>query len=343
MTPSTSRCLTYLLLLVPPLVISFYLLVSFPTPPSPLPLPVFLGLRSLLPDSRAREIYSDNWAGEEHYADFPMGRTRYWLAGPESGKKIVLIHGLFVPALVWAPLVPQLVKARHRVLLYDLYGPWLALLLQHVGWPRARLVGVSMGGAIAAAFVATFPNLVENVVVLVACAGLVEDPGLMHELVRLQSGYLPGFNRAVSSSLRTGPITDMRWAFESSAWEGRRVLVVHGTADHAVPPAHAPRIKALIEGCAATGDNSTATSASTLNASDFAHLAYRITLGGLLPLGRLPESAAGAHWEGFPGRHRARGPSGCGSPPTMVIPLYYGVVNLSDVETRDSDGRWLVT
>ncbi|KAJ7142813.1 alpha beta-hydrolase, partial [Mycena epipterygia] len=244
-----------------------------------------------------------------------MGRTYYWLAGPESGKKIVLIHGLSIPALVWAPLVPQLVKAGHRVLLYDLYGrgysdapagaaydaqlyvTQLALLLQHVGWPRTRLVGVSMGGAIAAAFVATFPNLVENDVVLVACAGLVEssdlsrtskvmsspmvqmltanplvyaylrrlaeerssavalpdpsvmqDPGLMHELVRLQSAYLPGFNRAVSASLRAGPVTGMRWAFESNAWEGRRVLVVHGTADHTVPPAHAPRIKALIEG-----------------------------------------------------------------------------------------------
>ncbi|KAJ7142784.1 Alpha/Beta hydrolase protein, partial [Mycena epipterygia] len=196
--------------------------------------------------------------------------------------------------LVWAPLVPQLVKAGHCVLLYDLYGrgysdapagtaydaqlyvTQLAPLLQHVGWPRARLVDVSMGRAIAAAFVATFPNLVENDVVLVACSGLSEmltanplvyvrtphcisriliqlpqayipplprgraqfsgglpdpsvmqDPGLMHELVRLQSAYLPGFNRTVSASLHAGPVTGMRWAFESSAWERRRVLVVH--------------------------------------------------------------------------------------------------------------------
>ncbi|KAJ7182212.1 Alpha/Beta hydrolase protein [Mycena crocata] len=308
MPPSASRCLTYLLLLVPPLVISFYLLASFPNPPGRLPVPVFPGLASLPSDSRAREIYPENWAGEGGYAEFPMGRTRYWLAGPGNGKKIVLIHGLSVPALVWAPIAPQLAEAGYRVLLYDLYGrgysdapsgaaydaqlyvTQVALLMQHVGWLRARVVGVSMGGAIAAAFVATFPNLVESEVVLLSSAGLVEssdlsrtskvmsspfvqmltanpliyaylrrlaskpdtthDPSssLMHELVRLQSAHLPGFNRAVSSSLRAGPVTGMRWAFESSGWEGLRVLLLHGTEDRTVPPAHSPRIKALIQG-----------------------------------------------------------------------------------------------
>ncbi|KAJ6529517.1 Alpha/Beta hydrolase protein [Mycena vulgaris] len=306
MAPSAPRCLTYLLLLVPPLVISFYLLASFPTPPPRLPLPVFPGLASLPLESRARQIYPEDWAGEGRYAEFPLGRTGYWLAGPESGKKIVLIHGLSVPALVWAPLVPQLVEAGHRVLLYDLYGrgysdapaaatydaslyvTQLALLLQHVGWPRTRLMGVSMGGGIAAAFVATFPDLVENEVVLVASAGLVEssdlsrtakvmsspivqaltanpliyaylrrlaskpdhihttEDALVHELVRLQSAHLPGFNRAVSSSLRAGPVTGLRWAFESRAWEGRRVLVVHGTADQTVPPAHSSQLKTVL-------------------------------------------------------------------------------------------------
>ncbi|KAJ7142796.1 hypothetical protein C8R44DRAFT_866090 [Mycena epipterygia] len=75
---------------------------------------------------------------------------------------------------------------------------------------------------------------------------VMQDPGVMHELVRLQSAYLPGFNCAVSSSLRAG------------ARHGHA-----GTADHTVPPAHAPRIKALIEGCATSGDNATSTSAST--------------------------------------------------------------------------------
>ncbi|KAJ7458233.1 Alpha/Beta hydrolase protein [Mycena latifolia] len=231
-------------------------------------------------------------------------------AGNSAVASIVLIHGLSVPALVWAPLLPQLVAAGHRVLLYDLYGrgysdapsttydaqlyvTQLALLLQHVGWARARVVGVSMGGGIAAAFVATFPDLVEDEVVLIASGGLLEssdlsrtskvmsspvvqaltanplvyaylrrlaarpDPsdtphagaGPAHELVRLQSAYLRGFNRAVSSSLRAGPVSGLRWAFEKAdAWAGRRVLIVHGTHDTTVPPAHVPRIRALLEG-----------------------------------------------------------------------------------------------
>ncbi|KAJ6556299.1 Alpha/Beta hydrolase protein [Mycena capillaripes] len=104
-------------------------------------------------------------------------------------REIILIHGLSVPALVWGPLVAPLVVTEHRVLVYDWYGPGysaapvaasydaqlyvtqLALLLQHVGWTRTRLAGVSMGGAIAAAFVESFPMLAE------ACA--ISSPPLV--------------------------------------------------------------------------------------------------------------------------------------------------------------------
>lgn len=73
----TSVLLTYLLLLVPPLAVStFYLLVSFPTPPRRLPVAVFPGLASLPPESRAREIYAEDWISNGKYAEFPMGRVR---------------------------------------------------------------------------------------------------------------------------------------------------------------------------------------------------------------------------------------------------------------------------
>ncbi|KAJ7614489.1 Alpha/Beta hydrolase protein, partial [Roridomyces roridus] len=230
-----------------------------------------------------------------HYVDLPMGRTRYWLVGPESGSKVVLIHGLSVPAFVWEPLIPQLRAAGNRVLVYDLYGRGYsdapaAGVVYDPHLYRTRLVGYSMGGAITAAFVATFPRLVEDDIVLIASAGLVESSDLprtakvmsspivqlltanpiikaylrrlatsrsspssesagvntLAELVRLQSAHLPGFNRAVSSSLRSGPVRGMSWAFESEGWRGRRVLVVHGTQDNTVPSAHAARIRGLI-------------------------------------------------------------------------------------------------
>ncbi|KAJ6530504.1 hypothetical protein DFH09DRAFT_1285036 [Mycena vulgaris] len=101
---------------------------------------------------------------------------------------IVLIHGLSVPALVWASLPAagrrgppraSVRLVRTRVLGCAGGGDVTQLaLLQHVGWPRTRLMGVSIGGAIAAAFVATFPDLMENEVVLVASAGLVKSSDL---------------------------------------------------------------------------------------------------------------------------------------------------------------------
>ncbi|KAJ7613430.1 hypothetical protein FB45DRAFT_266889 [Roridomyces roridus] len=172
---------------------------------------------------------------------------------------------------------------------------------------HTRLVGYSMGGAITAAFVATFPRLLEDDVVLIASAGLVESGDLprtakvmsspivqlltanpiikaylrrlatsrsspssesagvntLAELVRLQSAHLPGFNHAVSSSLRSGPVRGMSWAFENEGWRGRRVLVVHGTQDNTVPSAHAARIRGLIVEAGASNSSSSLPSSSS--------------------------------------------------------------------------------
>lgn len=91
-----------------------------------------------------------------------------------------MIHGLSVPAIIWKDVAPQLAMQGFRILLYgspqpvtlihnfndfanflDLYGrgysdapqitydnplytTQLALLMQHVGWSNADIVGVSM-------------------------------------------------------------------------------------------------------------------------------------------------------------------------------------------------------
>ncbi|KAJ7099876.1 Alpha/Beta hydrolase protein [Mycena crocata] len=288
--------LKYLPLLVPPLLVASYVLRSLPIS-NRLPKPADPGLASLPLNSRARVVYSEDWIEGGAYAELPKGRVRYWVVGPDSGKKIALIHGLNIPALVYGRLVPILVEAGYRVLLYDLYGrgysdaplnttfdtelyvTQLALLLQHLRWERTRLVGFSMGGAIAAAFVATFPALVEPDVVVIASAGAGESPMLattfrnmpfvqwltmrrvlartlkvrpsgqtpLQELVRLQAARLRGYARAVISSLHDGPITRMRWAFTSERWEFRRVLLVHGLEDIVVPPSASSRLRSLLE------------------------------------------------------------------------------------------------
>ncbi|KAH8108010.1 Alpha/Beta hydrolase protein [Cristinia sonorae] len=104
-----------------------------------------------------------------------------------------MIHGVSAPSLVFKHIVEELVKAGFRVLLYDIYGrgyseapkytlstedyaTQLALLMQHIAWSSTYVVGLSMGGGIASAFVATFPHLVNSKIVLIASAGLL-DPG----------------------------------------------------------------------------------------------------------------------------------------------------------------------
>ncbi|KAK6978180.1 Alpha/Beta hydrolase protein [Favolaschia claudopus] len=254
-------------------------LSASPPPSNRLPTPTDPGLASLPPDSRAREIYPEDWVKGGKYVQLPMGRVRYWLVGPPNGKKITLIHGLSLPSFVFQHLIPILTAANYQVLVYDLYGrgysdapratPYdaklyvtqLALLLQHIGWVKTHLLGFSMGGAIAASFVAAFPELVERDVVLVASVGVWGPmpqmkyrhfPGVerrtirsmfgnskptnpLEEIVQQQYKHLPGFGHAVVSSLLEGPVSTSKWAFECEAWRGRRVLLVHGTEDDVVP------------------------------------------------------------------------------------------------------------
>ncbi|KAF7314840.1 AB hydrolase-1 domain-containing protein [Mycena kentingensis (nom. inval.)] len=332
--------LTYLLFLLPPVLLGIYfLLLAAPPPIPPLPLAVHPGLDSLPASIGVDTVYPENWLSEGGWAVFPFGRTRYWIHGPEDGTRVVCIHGLSVPAPIYAPLLPHIQSAnntgagKYRVLVYDLpargyssalppftnhdaaiYTTHLALLLQHVGWKSVHaVVGLSMGGAIAAAFTASFPNLVDadGAVILLASGGLLEardlprtaklvaspvvqtflthigiplyatytrfvkphdaselatfagtfdlrdvarlpreyvDPKPLGALVRVQAAHLLGFNAAISSSLRVGPVRGMSWAFQSLAETDRRVLIVHGTADMTVPPTHAARIAELVRG-----------------------------------------------------------------------------------------------
>ncbi|KAF9265873.1 alpha/beta-hydrolase [Marasmius fiardii PR-910] len=296
------HCLSYALLILPPLLLTGYFLVSFPHPPESLQ--IHPGLASLSKESKSWSIYPEDFYEGGNYVRLPFGRVRYWLFGPEDGQKIVLIHGLSIPGFVWRDVAPGLAKRGLRVMVYDLYGrgysdapqttydtrlyiTQLALLMQHVKWDKAVVAGLSMGGAVAAAFTANFPHLVEDRAILISSAGLIQssdlprtakvislpivqaissslivqrfikhrmaspnDPSLpvnpLHEIVRLQSAHLPGYNAALSSSLRDGPIRGEENSFKNDVWRGRRVLIIHGTADNTVPYRYASRIQSLL-------------------------------------------------------------------------------------------------
>jgi len=80
------HCLTFSFLLIPPLIFATYLLVAFPNPPEALN--IFPSFASLPPNSKAREIYPEDFYESGSYTNSPYGRTRYWLLGPENGKKV---------------------------------------------------------------------------------------------------------------------------------------------------------------------------------------------------------------------------------------------------------------
>ncbi|QRV93890.1 alpha/beta hydrolase family protein [Ceratobasidium sp. AG-Ba] len=170
-----------------------------PTKPKPYPsldtLVTTKGSRITELKKRAQEIYPPDIHGHGHSIDLPKGRVKYWLIGPEDGKRVVLIHGLSIPSPIWKPVASRLAQAGFRVLLFDLYGrgyseapdsrttPYnaelyvtqVALLMHAIGWRRARIVGLSMGGGITAAFASQFPWLVESNVGFIASAGVMEE------------------------------------------------------------------------------------------------------------------------------------------------------------------------
>ncbi|MGC3000304.1 alpha/beta fold hydrolase [Streptomyces sp. G35A] len=102
-----------------------------------------------------------------------------------SGDPVVLLHSGFVDHRVWEAQIPAL-AAHHRVIAPDVRGHgasanasvpfrWaddLAGLLRHVDAGPAVLVGLSMGGAIAADTVLEYPELVRAVVI---CSAATSD------------------------------------------------------------------------------------------------------------------------------------------------------------------------
>ncbi|KDQ63984.1 hypothetical protein JAAARDRAFT_27662 [Jaapia argillacea MUCL 33604] len=294
---TTYQCLTFTLLVIPSVLFTAYFFAQFPSPPAPTL--IHPSLASLGSDSRACAIYPEDFYQGGSYVNLPYGKVRYWLFGPENGKKIVFIHGFSIPAIIWKDVAPVMASRGYRVLLFDLYGrgyseapqttydaslytTQLALLMQHIKWDKAYIAGVSMGGAIAAEFTATFPHLVEDKVALICSAGLIDSADLsktmrfmssplvqslassspfrlylrklanstsenpIAELVRIQSAHLPGYNPALASSLRHGPIRGARQAVVELGKSGRGVLLVWGTADNTVPYKYASQFTSLL-------------------------------------------------------------------------------------------------
>jgi pimeloyl-ACP methyl ester carboxylesterase len=158
-------------------------------------LPFLIESRRMPMDDAARRI------APGRFTTLSRGVTHYQWLGAARGPVAVCVHGLTTPSFVWGPVAQGLGALGFRVLVYDLYGrgysdrpggpqdaPFfvaqLADLLEDQGVEDdITLVGYSMGGAIAAAFAATYPSMLRQLV-LIAPAGMGHDLGPVAKMIK---------------------------------------------------------------------------------------------------------------------------------------------------------------
>lgn len=122
------------------------------------------------------------------------GVTHYDVAGPDSGGRVMLVHGFSVPYYIWDSTAQALSAAGFRVARYDTYGrgysdrperPYtfdlfdrqLQQLLDSLDWrDSVNLIGLSFGGPVVANFTGRHPERVRTLTLIDPAAGT--DRGL---------------------------------------------------------------------------------------------------------------------------------------------------------------------
>lgn len=222
------------------------------------------------------------------------GVTGYTLGGAEDAPWVVLIHGYSVPSPQWAAAAAALQAAGYRTLYYDLYGRgWsdrpagdydlaryerqLTELLNVLGAPpQVKLVGLSLGGLIAAHYAVVNPQKVAGLALVAPFNAVPDipdvinwpligtavahalyfprqaklqmnsfaDPALAEQYMPLFTEQLPyrGFRRAILSTLRTTILQDPLPTYLELGAQGRDIPLIWGAEDRVVPIAQAPRL-----------------------------------------------------------------------------------------------------
>lgn len=159
--------------------------------------PVAASLSDLyLVDERAVPKLPAGW--QAGYVKEPIFNGRLFVveAGQQHARTVILVHGLGQNGWRdWRPIMPVLAEQFHVIAL-DLpgfgysdksegrysptqYARLLHWLQEQSGRERVSLVGHSMGGAVALRFASSFPDLLEQLV-LVSVAGVLERTAFLH-------------------------------------------------------------------------------------------------------------------------------------------------------------------
>jgi pimeloyl-ACP methyl ester carboxylesterase len=236
------------------------------------------------------------------YVELPGGVTHYDLGNPTRDQTVVLVHGFSVPYYIFDPTFHFLTQHGFRVLRYDLFGRGfsdrprgeynidlfvrqLADLLDTLRFTQpVHLLGLSMGGPIAAAFTARSPERVDRLI-LIDPAGarpvtlsrllkVVAMPGVGEALLSLGgSAYLirsmaadffdkksveqfqqryriqmqyKGFRRALLSTIRNNMLESFIDVYRSVGRLGTPILLLWGRHDHTVPLWHSDELRKVV-------------------------------------------------------------------------------------------------
>jgi pimeloyl-ACP methyl ester carboxylesterase len=223
------------------------------------------------------------------------------LGGPKDGSPIVLVHGFSGPYFIFDTTFEFLVKAGFRVLRYDLFGRGysdrprtvydihlfvrqLKELLDAFGLNPVNLVGLSMGGAISAAFIDQYPKYVTRHVLIDPTGGkrvvvptfvkalkipvfgelafgLFGTAGMLkgiasdmfdqrvvehfQEQYKIQMKF-KGFKRAILSTIRSGMLESFYETYVRVGKLKKPTLLFWGRQDKTVPFDHSQSIKQAI-------------------------------------------------------------------------------------------------
>ncbi|KAJ4414175.1 hypothetical protein N0V82_008077 [Gnomoniopsis sp. IMI 355080] len=199
-----------------------------PKRPSILPSP----LKTLPRAQLSSLVYPPDFFPGARDVTTPYGSIRCYEFGPETGRKVLLVHGISTSCMTLTHIARGLVARGCRVLLFDLFGrgysdgvgdlPYderlfvsqalCVLASSPLPWTGSEgfdVLGYSLGGGIAVHFATTFPDMVRSVVLL-APAGMIreENFGLAARLV-FRSGWVPeGLLEIISRWRLKRPIAD---------------------------------------------------------------------------------------------------------------------------------------
>jgi len=225
----------------------------------------------------------------ETFIELPNGVVHYELGGPVGGEMVVLVHGFSVPAYIWDPTFESLTSAGYRVLRFDLYGrghsdrpdaaytigffaDQLDQLTQALGVDTPfNLLGLSMGGPIAAQYTNRHPGKVKRLVLIdpmvftpseedispINLPVIGEYMANVYLIPQLATGQVSdfedkdrfpawesrfreqmqyhGFRRAILSTVREWPGADILGQYEELGKSGAPVQVFWGREDQTVP------------------------------------------------------------------------------------------------------------